>query len=154
MDYLDRRRAGLLRRAGAAAGRDRLLALARPPRACWATWSTAARDSLATLRRLRGLGNAATCLLGNHDLHLLAVAHGVRKPHRSDTLGDILRRARPRRLARLAAPAAAGACSTHGWLMRARRRGAAVGRGRRRWRWPARCEALLRGPDLPRLPAA
>lgn len=46
--------------------------------------------SLQVLQRLRSLGNAATCLLGNHDLHLLAVAHGVRKPHRSDTLGDIL----------------------------------------------------------------
>ena len=47
-------------------------------------------DSLGVLRRLRGLGGAATCLLGNHDLHLLAVAHGVRPPHRSDTLGEIL----------------------------------------------------------------
>jgi bis(5'-nucleosyl)-tetraphosphatase (symmetrical) len=47
-------------------------------------------QSLATLQRLRGLGAAATCLLGNHDLHLLAVAHGVRRAHRSDTLGEIL----------------------------------------------------------------
>jgi bis(5'-nucleosyl)-tetraphosphatase (symmetrical) len=47
-------------------------------------------DSLGVLRRLRGLGDAATCLLGNHDLHLLAVAHGVRRPHRSDTLQAIL----------------------------------------------------------------
>jgi bis(5'-nucleosyl)-tetraphosphatase (symmetrical) len=47
-------------------------------------------DSLGVLRRLRALGGAATCLLGNHDLHLLAVAHGVRKPHRSDTLDEIL----------------------------------------------------------------
>jgi bis(5'-nucleosyl)-tetraphosphatase (symmetrical) len=47
-------------------------------------------DSLGVLRRLRGLGASATCLLGNHDLHLLAVAHGVRKPHRSDTLDEIL----------------------------------------------------------------
>ena len=47
-------------------------------------------DSLGVLRRLRSLDNAATCLLGNHDLHLLAVAHGVRKPHRSDTLEPIL----------------------------------------------------------------
>ncbi|WP_457419827.1 symmetrical bis(5'-nucleosyl)-tetraphosphatase [Roseateles sp. P5_E7] len=47
-------------------------------------------QSLATLRRLQGLGSAATCLLGNHDLHLLAVAHGVRPQHRSDTLAPIL----------------------------------------------------------------
>jgi len=47
-------------------------------------------DSLGVLRRLRALGGAATCLLGNHDLHLLAIAHGVRKPHRSDTLDPIL----------------------------------------------------------------
>jgi bis(5'-nucleosyl)-tetraphosphatase (symmetrical) len=47
-------------------------------------------DSLGTLRLLRGLGNAATCLLGNHDLHLLAVAHGVRPAHRNDTLAPIL----------------------------------------------------------------
>lgn len=47
-------------------------------------------DSLAVLRRLIALEGAAHCLLGNHDLHLLAVAHGVRKPHRSDTLDAIL----------------------------------------------------------------
>lgn len=47
-------------------------------------------DSLDTLRRLRGLGNAATCLLGNHDLNLFAVAAGVRSQHRGDTLTDIL----------------------------------------------------------------
>lgn len=46
--------------------------------------------SLATLRRLRDFGDAATCLLGNHDLHLLAVACGGRAAHRSDTLGEIL----------------------------------------------------------------
>ena len=46
--------------------------------------------SLATLRRLAGLGGSVTCLLGNHDLHLLAVAHGVSPPHRNDTLGPIL----------------------------------------------------------------
>jgi len=47
-------------------------------------------QSLAVMRRLRGFGDAAVCLLGNHDLHLLAVAAGVRPPHRSDTLGEIL----------------------------------------------------------------
>jgi bis(5'-nucleosyl)-tetraphosphatase (symmetrical) len=47
-------------------------------------------NSLGTLRLLRDLGNSATCLLGNHDLHLLAVAHGVRPQHRNDTLAPIL----------------------------------------------------------------
>jgi len=47
-------------------------------------------QSLETLRRLRGFGDSATCLLGNHDLNLLAVAHGVRKPHKGDTIGEIL----------------------------------------------------------------
>ncbi|TSE35392.1 symmetrical bis(5'-nucleosyl)-tetraphosphatase [Tepidimonas charontis] len=46
--------------------------------------------SLAVLRRLRALEGAAEALLGNHDLHLLAVAAGVRQPHRNDTLHDIL----------------------------------------------------------------
>jgi bis(5'-nucleosyl)-tetraphosphatase (symmetrical) len=47
-------------------------------------------ESAATLRRLMAMGGSAQALLGNHDLHLLAVAHGVRPAHRSDTLGDVL----------------------------------------------------------------
>jgi bis(5'-nucleosyl)-tetraphosphatase (symmetrical) len=47
-------------------------------------------DSLGVLQRLSALGASATCLLGNHDLHLLAVAQGVRKPHKSDTVAQIL----------------------------------------------------------------
>jgi bis(5'-nucleosyl)-tetraphosphatase (symmetrical) len=44
----------------------------------------------AVLRRLMGYGAAARCLLGNHDLHLLATAYGVRKPSRKDTLQAVL----------------------------------------------------------------
>jgi bis(5'-nucleosyl)-tetraphosphatase (symmetrical) len=47
-------------------------------------------ESLAVLERLMQYGNAARCLLGNHDLNLLAIAHGVRQPHRKDTLTEIL----------------------------------------------------------------
>ena len=47
-------------------------------------------QSLRTLQRLRALDGAATALLGNHDLHLLAVAEGIRPQHRSDTLQEIL----------------------------------------------------------------
>lgn len=47
-------------------------------------------DSAGVLRRLMGYGDAARCLLGNHDLNLLAVAQGARKPHRKDTLNGVL----------------------------------------------------------------
>jgi bis(5'-nucleosyl)-tetraphosphatase (symmetrical) len=47
-------------------------------------------QSLATLRQIRAFGSRARTVLGNHDLHLLAVAHGIRTPHRSDTFDDIL----------------------------------------------------------------
>jgi bis(5'-nucleosyl)-tetraphosphatase (symmetrical) len=46
--------------------------------------------SAAVLRRLAACGDSAHCLLGNHDLSLLAVAHGHRAPHRNDTMDDIL----------------------------------------------------------------
>ena len=72
--------------------------------------------SLSVLRRLAALGDAAQCLLGNHDLHLLAIAHGVRPPGKSDTLAEIL--ADPRRDALLDwlrhRRMAAQAC---GWLL-------------------------------------
>jgi len=47
-------------------------------------------QSLETLNYIMGLGERGTTVLGNHDLHLLAVAAGVRKPSRSDTFDEIL----------------------------------------------------------------
>ncbi|HEY4750847.1 MAG TPA: symmetrical bis(5'-nucleosyl)-tetraphosphatase [Steroidobacteraceae bacterium] len=46
--------------------------------------------SLATLRMVRALGDNAVVVLGNHDLHLLAVAHGVHRRRKSDTLDEVL----------------------------------------------------------------
>lgn len=47
-------------------------------------------DSAGVLRRVQRLGEAARSLLGNHDLHLLGVAHGARKSGRKDTLDGVL----------------------------------------------------------------
>jgi len=47
-------------------------------------------QSLASLRRIMALDDRSVAVLGNHDLHLLAAAAGVRKPSKSDTLDEIL----------------------------------------------------------------
>jgi bis(5'-nucleosyl)-tetraphosphatase (symmetrical) len=47
-------------------------------------------ESLKTLRLVRSLGDGALCVLGNHDLHLLAVALVGAKLRKSDTFSDIL----------------------------------------------------------------
>ncbi|UCH53067.1 MAG: symmetrical bis(5'-nucleosyl)-tetraphosphatase [Pseudomonadota bacterium] len=47
--------------------------------------------SLGVLRFVRSLGDRAISVLGNHDLHLLAVAAGASKHKSSDTFDDVLR---------------------------------------------------------------
>jgi bis(5'-nucleosyl)-tetraphosphatase (symmetrical) len=47
-------------------------------------------QSLATLRFLFAMRDSLTCVLGNHDLHLLAVAHNSERLKKSDTLQEIL----------------------------------------------------------------
>ncbi len=47
-------------------------------------------DSLACLRFVKSLGEAAISVLGNHDLHLLCVAEGVEKRRKRDTIDAVL----------------------------------------------------------------
>ncbi|MDG5501437.1 symmetrical bis(5'-nucleosyl)-tetraphosphatase [Marinobacter sp. BGYM27] len=47
-------------------------------------------SSLATLRYIHSLGNAADVVLGNHDLHLLAVNYGGHPLKRKDTIQQVL----------------------------------------------------------------
>lgn len=72
----------LLRRIRFDPGRDRL----------WFTGDLVNRgpQSLEVLRFVHGLGERAICVLGNHDLHLLAVAAGAAKIKKHDTLDGIL----------------------------------------------------------------
>jgi bis(5'-nucleosyl)-tetraphosphatase (symmetrical) len=46
--------------------------------------------SLGALRLVRALGDNAVVVLGNHDLHLLAVAFGSDRKRKSDTLDEVL----------------------------------------------------------------
>ena len=47
-------------------------------------------ESLESLRFLYRMRDNLIVVLGNHDLHLLAIAAGVRRPSRSDTFDEIL----------------------------------------------------------------
>lgn len=47
-------------------------------------------NNIGVLRRIRELGSRASFLLGNHDLHLLAIAAGYGRVHRKDTIIDIV----------------------------------------------------------------
>lgn len=48
-------------------------------------------DTLATLRFLYQLRDSITIVLGNHDLHFIAVYYGLRKRGKNDTLDELLR---------------------------------------------------------------
>ncbi len=47
-------------------------------------------QSLEVLRFIKALGDRAVTVLGNHDLHLLSVAHGRRRLKPKDTFTDVL----------------------------------------------------------------
>lgn len=103
-------------------------------------------DSVGVLRRVMRLEGSAHCLLGNHDLSLLAVANGLRAPHSNDTMDSVLLSAQREamldwlRHQRMALQA-------HGWLM-------VHGGVLPQWdaaqvlRLAAEVEAVLRGPGL------
>ncbi len=46
--------------------------------------------SLEVLRWAKGQGDRLVAVLGNHDLHLISCARGVRKPRKGDTFRDVL----------------------------------------------------------------
>ena len=58
----------------------------------WPAGDVVARgpDSLKTLRYLKSLGSSAKMVLGNHDLHLLAIHAGLKKAKKSDLLDELL----------------------------------------------------------------
>ena len=58
----------------------------------WLTGDLIARgeNSLACLRFVKSLGNRATTVLGNHDLHFLATALGIKKVKPRDKVDAIL----------------------------------------------------------------
>ena len=73
----------LLDRIGFAPSRDRL----------WLVGDLVNRGprSLEVLRYVRSLGSAAVVVLGNHDLHLVALAKGHARAREDDTLEEVLR---------------------------------------------------------------
>ncbi|MFV2089175.1 MAG: metallophosphoesterase, partial [Pseudomonadales bacterium] len=46
-------------------------------------------DNLAVIRRVMSFGDSAVTVLGNHDLHFLAIHLGPHSTNRSDTFADV-----------------------------------------------------------------
>ena len=80
----------LLQHCGYRAGRDRL----------WFVGDLVNRGpkSLEVLRFVRGLGDAAVAVLGNHDLHLIAQYEGFERSRKDDTLQEVMEAADAREL--------------------------------------------------------
>lgn len=72
----------LLQKVGFSPSRDHLV--------CLGDLVNRGPDSLKVVRQLMAWEGSAEAILGNHDLHLLAVAQGVRPSHRHDTVQAIL----------------------------------------------------------------
>ena len=141
----DRRPAGLLRCARAAARGDRLLALARPPLRAGRPGQPRAAVAGHAAPPARARATPPTCLLGNHDLHLLAVAYGAQRLHRSDTLADILDAPDARRTGSTGCASSAWPCIDARLADGACRRRAAVGPGADAGAAPPRWRPMLRG---------
>jgi bis(5'-nucleosyl)-tetraphosphatase (symmetrical) len=47
--------------------------------------------NIEVLQYVQALGDSARVVLGNHDLHLIALHYGVTQPKRKDTIDDVLR---------------------------------------------------------------
>jgi bis(5'-nucleosyl)-tetraphosphatase (symmetrical) len=47
-------------------------------------------DNVSVVKRVMAMGDSAVVVLGNHDLHFLAVHRGGHTPSRSDTFSDLL----------------------------------------------------------------
>lgn len=77
---------------GCADALERLLALLGPDDPLWFVGDLVNRgpNSLATLRRVIGLGARATVVLGNHDLFALHCLGGNAQPREADTIDDVL----------------------------------------------------------------